>query len=97
MNLNFVCCIKPYTIAAYLSVSSQKVERLLDLRAERCPMALLLAKRYVTTLTVGEEAEVILSDESSFQDVERYFRLKNHLVISEKIDDGFRLKVVIQN
>ncbi|MGF1695849.1 sulfurtransferase TusA family protein [Vibrio kyushuensis] len=71
------------------------MEQLLDLRCERCPMALLLAKRFIAKLIDGEVAEIYVSDPNSQHDIERYLQMKSHLVTSEKINDYFCLKVVV--
>ncbi|MCK6265433.1 sulfurtransferase TusA family protein [Vibrio sp. ZSDE26] len=71
------------------------MESLLDLRSERCPMALLLAKRYVANLTEGDNVEIYIVDPSSLRDIERYLLMKNHRVTSTQINDYFSLKVVI--
>ncbi|MEZ8822726.1 sulfurtransferase TusA family protein [Vibrio amylolyticus] len=71
------------------------MEHLLDLRSERCPMALLLAKRYIALFSKGQEAEIYVSDTSSQRDIERYLLTQDHRVTSNQINDYFSLKVVI--
>ncbi|MDN3609398.1 sulfurtransferase TusA family protein [Vibrio ostreicida] len=45
---------------------------LLDLRQERCPMALLLAKRHIKGLVEGEQTSIYVSDPSSLSDIKRF-------------------------
>ncbi len=42
---------------------------ILDLRQERCPMALLLAKRHSVKLEVGQSLIIYVSDNSSMKDI----------------------------
>lgn len=49
---------------------------ILDLREERCPMALLLAKRRAILLQEGESLSIQVSDTSSMQDIVSFLRLK---------------------
>ncbi|WKY57398.1 sulfurtransferase TusA family protein [Vibrio sp. SNU_ST1] len=42
---------------------------ILDLRQERCPMALLLAKRHSVKLEVGQSLSIYVSDNSSMKDI----------------------------
>ncbi|KLU99222.1 sulfurtransferase TusA family protein [Photobacterium aphoticum] len=55
---------------------------MLDLTAERCPMALLLAKRATHALERGEHMEIHMTDAGARQDIPRY--LTRH---------GFEIKV----
>ena len=50
---------------------------ILDLRQERCPMALLLAKRHTKGLNPGDKVQILISDSSSMNDITRF--LKKHL------------------
>lgn len=50
--------------------------QLLNLMTERCPMALLLAKRAVNALSLGQKLEIHVSDSGARQDIPRY--LINH-------------------
>ncbi|MGF1688263.1 sulfurtransferase TusA family protein [Photobacterium japonica] len=45
---------------------------MLDLTAERCPMALLLAKRATHALKKGEKMEIHMTDAGARQDIPRY-------------------------
>lgn len=45
---------------------------ILDLRSERCPMALLLAKRRSKILNCGESLTIYVSDQASMSDILRY-------------------------
>lgn len=44
----------------------------LDLRSERCPMALLLAKRHVMALLPKQQSQILISDLSSLSDIEKF-------------------------
>ncbi len=44
----------------------------LDLREQRCPIALLLAKRHVIALTLGEKCTILVQDASSKSDIVRF-------------------------
>ncbi|WP_299021754.1 sulfurtransferase TusA family protein [uncultured Photobacterium sp.] len=48
----------------------------LDLTSERCPMALLLAKRATVDLRFGQRLRIHISDAGARQDIPRY--LLNH-------------------
>ncbi|WP_428771809.1 sulfurtransferase TusA family protein [Vibrio sp.] len=45
---------------------------IVDLRAQRCPMALLLAKRHASEMTVGQSLTMLIQDISSANDIELY-------------------------
>ncbi|WP_117235174.1 sulfurtransferase TusA family protein [Vibrio maerlii] len=47
---------------------------ILDLRRERCPMALLLAKRESKSLKTGSKLSIYVQDAASLQDMLRYFQ-----------------------
>jgi TusA-related sulfurtransferase len=66
---------------------------ILDLRQERCPMALLLAKRHTKDLVAGEQTLLLVSDTSSFADITQY--LQKHLfeLICEEKDGYYRMQV----
>ncbi|CAH0539094.1 sulfurtransferase TusA family protein [Vibrio marisflavi] len=46
--------------------------QLLDLREERCPRALLLAKRHLVSLRANEIATIYVIEMGSIKDIERY-------------------------
>ncbi|WP_338046946.1 sulfurtransferase TusA family protein [Photobacterium alginatilyticum] len=48
----------------------------LNLTSERCPMALLLAKRATKVLCCGQRLKIHISDQGARQDIPRY--LLNH-------------------
>ncbi|MGO1191906.1 sulfurtransferase TusA family protein [Vibrio casei] len=45
----------------------------LDLRSQRCPMALLLAKRQCAQLSNQETLTILSTDKASINDMVRYF------------------------
>ncbi|MGY3570414.1 sulfurtransferase TusA family protein [Vibrio paucivorans] len=56
---------------------------ILDLREERCPMALLLAKRHIAKLSNNEVATLYISDPSSKRDIERFLQSKSYKIECE--------------
>ncbi|MEF1291629.1 sulfurtransferase TusA family protein [Vibrio sp. M260118] len=67
--------------------------RILDLRQERCPMALLLAKRHVKGLSVDEHAIILVSESSSFADIAQYLRQNCYELVCEEKDGYHRMRV----
>ncbi len=56
---------------------------ILDLRQERCPMALLLAKRHSVKLEVGQSLSIYVSDNnSSMKDIVTFCSRSFHDVIT---------------
>ncbi|KLV06730.1 sulfurtransferase TusA family protein [Photobacterium ganghwense] len=67
---------------------------LLNLTAERCPMALLLAKRAVQNLHSGESMEIHVTDTGARQDIPRY--LSNHgFTIEVRVDNHQVLEIIV--
>ena len=56
---------------------------ILDLRQERCPMALLLAKRHSVKLEVGQSLSIYVSDNSSMKDIVTFLSKQAYDVIAE--------------
>ncbi|PSV46946.1 sulfurtransferase TusA family protein [Photobacterium indicum] len=54
----------------------------LNLASERCPLALLLAKRASKSLRSNQSIEIIISDAGARQDISRYL-----------LNNGFNVKV----
>ncbi|WP_036801012.1 MULTISPECIES: sulfurtransferase TusA family protein [Photobacterium] len=67
----------------------------LDLTAERCPMALLLAKRATRELHCGQRLEIYISDAGARQDIPRY--LLNHGFNVEELTATSQQLVIIVN
>ncbi|PSW09781.1 sulfurtransferase TusA family protein [Photobacterium sanctipauli] len=65
---------------------------LLNLTTERCPMALLLAKRATKTLVVGQQIEIHITDTGARQDIPRY--LINHGFNIEVLADSHQALVI---
>ncbi|WP_261601916.1 sulfurtransferase TusA family protein [Photobacterium sp. TY1-4] len=66
----------------------------LDLTAERCPMALLLAKRATKALRYGQRMKIHLSDTGARQDIPRY--LLNHgFTLEELVADAQSLVIIV--
>lgn len=57
---------------------------LLDLREQRCPMALLLAKRASDTLLCGETLTLLLTDTASSTDIFHFLTQNGFRVTLEK-------------
>lgn len=71
-------------------------QNILDLREERCPMALLLAKRRTVSLKEGEYLTIQISDISSMQDIISFLRLKLFHVESVAHCDFYIITVLKQ-
>ncbi|MEZ9174946.1 sulfurtransferase TusA family protein [Vibrio kanaloae] len=66
---------------------------ILDLRQERCPMALLLAKRHSVKLEVGQSLSIYVSDNSSMKDIVRFLSQNTYVVITEACSSYHHLLV----
>lgn len=66
---------------------------ILDLRQERCPLALLLAKRHTNGVGIGEEIYILVSDPSSFSDIKKYLQKQMVKFSYEDLDGYFRMHV----
>ncbi len=71
---------------------------LLDLREQRCPMALLLAKRHAaTTFQDGDSQRqklvIQVSDYSSKQDIVKYLNTQGYMVDCQPRSDHYTLTV----
>lgn len=55
----------------------------LDLRDQHCPLALLLAKREVAKMSVGEKMIIKVTDSGARQDIPRYL-LKHGYSVEEQ-------------
>ncbi|QIA62775.1 sulfurtransferase TusA family protein [Vibrio astriarenae] len=62
-------------------------DNLLDLRSERCPMALLLAKRFIKKHTSNTMIGILVQDKSSCHDIERYIKAQG-FAYSIEHDEG---------
>jgi TusA-related sulfurtransferase len=56
---------------------------ILDLRQERCPIALLLAKRHSVKLEAGQSLSIYISDNSSMKDIVRFLSKQAYTVFTE--------------
>ncbi|WP_413113925.1 sulfurtransferase TusA family protein [Thaumasiovibrio sp. DFM-14] len=54
--------------------------QILDLKSERCPMALLKVKRFVTTVASDHVIDVYLQDRASLADIQRYLKQQQYSV-----------------
>ncbi|EAQ53440.1 MULTISPECIES: sulfurtransferase TusA family protein [Vibrio] len=66
---------------------------ILDLRQERCPMALLLAKRHSVKLEVGQSLSIYVSDNSSMKDIVTFLSKQAYDVIVEVCSNYYHLLV----
>ncbi|PTP71108.1 sulfurtransferase TusA family protein [Vibrio splendidus] len=64
---------------------------ILDLRQERCPMALLLAKRHSVKLEVGQSLSIYVSDNSSMKDIVTFLSKQAYDVITEVCSNYYHL------
>ncbi|WP_087019435.1 sulfurtransferase TusA family protein [Thaumasiovibrio subtropicus] len=69
--------------------------QILDLKNERCPMALLLAKRAACQLSVHQRLDIHLTDTASLQDITRYLTQHHYSVSMEcESESVMRLRVI---
>ncbi len=71
---------------------------LLDLREQRCPMALLLAKRHAEKIFRGDNTQyhklvIHVSDYSSKQDIVNYLNSQGYMVDCQPKSDYYTLTV----
>lgn len=66
---------------------------ILDLRQQRCPMALLLAKRRTNALFSDEKLQILIADSSSLSDISRYLQQQKFELCCEDGDGYYRLQV----
>jgi tRNA 2-thiouridine synthesizing protein A len=59
-----------------------------DARGHRCPMPLLMAKRALNAVDVGQRVEVLSTDEGSLRDFEVFARQSGHLLLDVIARDG---------
>ena len=67
---------------------------ILDLREERCPMALLLAKRYAARLENGQSLLIYISDMSSMKDIVSFLSQQAYSVEQKACSDFHQLQVI---
>ncbi|MGF1683690.1 sulfurtransferase TusA family protein [Photobacterium minamisatsumaniensis] len=67
---------------------------LLNLTAERCPMALLMAKRATKALSVGQQIEIHIADSGARQDIPRYL-IANGFNIEVQADSHQVLVIIV--
>lgn len=68
---------------------------ILDLRQERCPMALLLAKRYLISLHEQSSASLLTSDPQSLKDIQRFVTAKGWQHDCQPQEGHFALHVTL--
>lgn len=66
---------------------------ILDLRQERCPMALLLAKRHTKGLNIGEQIQILVSDSSSMNDITCFLQKHLFQINCEQMDGYYSVQV----
>ena len=67
---------------------------LLNLTTERCPMALLMAKRAAQKLNAGDRLEIHITDTGARQDIPRY--LSNHgFFIDVRLENQQVLEIIV--
>lgn len=69
-------------------------QKVLDLRQERCPMALLLAKRHTKGLTSGDQIEILLSDSNSMHDITRFLQKHLFSLTCKDMDGYYSMQVI---
>lgn len=68
----------------------------LDLRKERCPLALLLAKRNVVKLTSGERLDILVTDSSSMNDIISYLEKQSYIMKLDNLENGYCITVTME-
>ena len=66
---------------------------ILDLRQQRCPLALLLAKRHANQLQVGEQCCILIREPSSFRDIQAFLQKHAFQLLLEDAEEHFRIHV----
>ncbi|WP_341661019.1 sulfurtransferase TusA family protein [Vibrio sp.] len=69
-------------------------QNVLDLRDERCPMALLLVKRRVKDMDIGQKATIYVADQQSFFDIRRFLLKQSFHVFCEESDGYYRVQLI---
>ncbi|MHA2937820.1 sulfurtransferase TusA family protein [Vibrio sp. RC27] len=65
----------------------------LDLREQRCPLSLLLVKRELKMIPEGKSLRILICDEASFRDIQRYLQRDYDSTRSRVVSDGFQIDV----
>jgi TusA-related sulfurtransferase len=68
----------------------------LDLREERCPLALLLAKRNIAKLTIGERLDILVTDSSSMGDIISYIERQPHTMKLDNLENWYCITVIME-
>lgn len=68
----------------------------LDLREERCPLVLLLAKRNVAKLTSGERLDILVTDSSSMNDIISYLGKQPYTVELDNLENWYCITVTME-
>ncbi|MBU2898710.1 sulfurtransferase TusA family protein [Vibrio hepatarius] len=69
-------------------------QNILDLRQERCPMALLLVKRHAKEMNAGQKAIIYVSGHDSLSDIKRFLLKQSFKWVCEELDGYFRVQVI---
>ncbi|MCF8780868.1 sulfurtransferase TusA family protein [Vibrio sp. IRLE0018] len=67
----------------------------LDLRQQRCPMSLLLAKRHSAELSEGSQLVIQVSDQGSMRDIVRYLQSRSFIVETKMEQDCYLLHITL--
>ncbi|AMG29963.1 sulfurtransferase TusA family protein [Grimontia hollisae] len=65
----------------------------LDLREQRCPMALLLAKRACGSLKQGQQIALYIADSGALKDIPRYLEKHGFVFESQSVQGATVLNV----
>jgi len=68
----------------------------LDLRKERCPLALLLAKRNVVKLASGERLDILVTDSSSMNDIISYLEKQSYIMKLDNLENWYCITVTME-
>lgn len=70
------------------------VDRQVDARGYRCPMPLLMAKRALNELGVGQTLRLLATDAGSLRDFEVFSRHSGHQLLAAEAQQGVYLVVL---
>ena len=69
-------------------------QNVLELRDERCPMALLLVKRHVKDIDIGQKAAIYVADHQSFSDIKHFLLKQSFHVFCEESNGYYRVQPI---
>jgi tRNA 2-thiouridine synthesizing protein A len=68
--------------------AASQADTFVDARGHRCPMPLLMAKRALNALEIGQSVGLAATDPSSIKDFETFARQSGHELLEAREADG---------